>query len=146
MKIIMILGFLLVFASRGCQNDYENDYILTQRGDTIYTKDVRASWMRFKSEADSTMNEADREIAKALQKLSKDKARNKLVLGSKILKAEQLLERLGEKQNKVQLFDEIDNLDEQQFIKMETYKKEYKELEAKLNKAIQKLQQPKHEK
>ena len=63
----------------------------------------------------------------------------KLALWANILRAELLVERLGEKQERGRQFEEIVNLDEEEYHRMETYKKDYKKLEAKLTQVVEKI-------
>lgn len=139
MKNILIIGFLITLATHGCHEENDYDFLITKAGDTIYIKDVEASWTRFKFESDSTLYDADVKISAAIQALHSGRTQNTLALWAKILRAEQLVERLGEKQERGRQFDEMVNIDEKELLKMEVYKKDYKKLENKLNHAIEKI-------
>lgn len=138
MKSILIIVLIMTMAARGCRAESDRDYFITKADATIYKKVIEAGWMRFKYESDSVMYDADAKIS-AAHSLNDSKIKNKLILWGNVMKAEQLMERLDEKQELGKQFEEMGIVDEKELQKVETYKKDYKKLESKLNKAIEKM-------
>ena len=124
---------------RGCQQEDDPNFLVTTTGDTIYKQDVNANWTKFRHESDSVLNDADIKLTSALRRVKDSGARHKVKAWSNIIKAEQLIERLGEKHERGELFEQAAIFDEKELQKMETYKQDYKKLEATLTHVLREI-------
>lgn len=140
MKYIILTGLIGLATARGCRQDDEADFILTDDGDTIFKTEVEVQWRRFKYQSDSALYAADVQISEALRVLAKEQTPSKFILWTDIVRAERLVERLGDKQEAGQRFeDDAAIFDKKKLREMEIYQKRYKQIEAKLGKALKKM-------
>lgn len=142
MKIILLTGLLLTLITRGCESEANAESeleISTEYGLNTEKTAVLSEWNSFLQKAQLRTAVAETEIAKACDRLDDPNTKNKLLLQSAIFHAENLLERLCEKQDLGRSYICPESIDLEKIQTMKDFKKDYEVLEAHLDGAIQKF-------
>ena len=146
MKIILLTSLLLTLLTRGCEpeaNAESEPEIVT--GCTLEAEKTAAlsEWNSFLQKAKLKTAAAESEIATACDRLDDPDTKNKLLLQSSVFHAENLLERLCEKQERGRSYTIfLQAIDRETIQSIKNFEMDYKVLEAHLNDAIKRLHSP----